>query len=77
MSIEEKLKQIFKEVLDIEPSEIQNDKNLDQALGIDSTEMVEITVAIKKAFNIDIENNSINKSQSLNNIVEFLKSKGV
>lgn len=76
MSLEAKVKDVFKQVLDINPDEIKENEKLDVALGIDSTEMVEITVALKKAFNLDIPNNGFKKTQTFNEIVEFIKSKG-
>ena len=50
MSLEEKVKAVFKDVLEIESDEIKPDETLDQSLGMDSTEMVELAVAIKKEF---------------------------
>lgn len=76
MSLEGKVKDVFKQVLDIKPEEIKENEKLDVALGIDSTEMVEITVALKKAFNLDIPNNGFKKTQTFNELVEFIKSKG-
>ncbi len=76
MSVEEKVKGIFKDVLDIGPDEIKEDVKLDVALGIDSTEMVEITVALKKAFNLTIPNNQFKKTQTFNELVAFIKAQG-
>lgn len=76
MSIEVKVKDVFKDVLDIKPEEIKENEKLDIALGIDSTEMVEITVALKKAFNLTIPNNQFKKTQTFNEIVSFIKSQG-
>jgi len=76
MSLEAKVKDIFKDVLDIGPEEIKENEKLDICLGIDSTEMVEITVGLKKAFNLDIPNNGFKKTQTFNEIVEFIRSKG-
>ena len=76
MAVEESVRKILKEVLDVEANEIQPNAKLDQAFGVDSTEMVEITVGIKKALNLDIQNNELKKSQSFNDIVAYLKTKG-
>lgn len=77
MSLETKVKQIFKDVLDINPDDIKADQSLNQSLGMDSTEMVEITVAIKKEFNLDIGNNAIKKDMTFNQIIQFLQKQGV
>ncbi len=76
MSLEDKVKDLFKEVLEIKAEEIYPDQKLDESLGIDSTEMVELTVAIKKAFNLEIENNYLNKGQTFNEMVDAIKEKG-
>ena len=77
MSLEEKVKGVFKDVLDIGPEEIKENEKLDVCLGIDSTEMVEMTVALKRAFNLTIPNNQFKKTQTFNEIVAFIKSQGV
>lgn len=78
MAVEETVKQILQEVIDVKPEEIEGDKSLQDAFEVDSTEMVEITVGIKKALGIeDMQNNDLKKEQTFNEIVEFLKTKGV
>ncbi len=76
MSLEDSVKEVFKDVLDIGADEIQADDKLENGLGIDSTEMVELTVAIKKKFNLEIENNALSKGQTFNEIIETLKAQG-
>ena len=76
MSLEDRVKGVFKSVLDINPEEIKPDEKLDQSLGIDSTEMVELAVAIKKDLNLEMAGSDIKKTQSFNEVIEFLKSKG-
>ena len=77
LTLEQKIKGIFKDVLDIKPEEIKSDAKLEQSLGLDSTEMVEISVAIKKKFNVPIGDNEIKKSHSVNEIIGILRTKGV
>lgn len=76
MQIEDKVKEILNEVLDVKPEDIKPDEKLEDGLGVDSTEMVEISVGLKKALNIEIGDNELKKSHSFNEIVEILKSKG-
>ena len=77
ISIEDRIKGIFNKVLDIKPEEIHSDIKLDQSLGIDSTEMVEISVGLKKEFGIQLADNEVKKTHTLNEIVKILKTKGV
>ena len=73
--IESKLKGIFKKVLDIKESEIVPGAKLDESLGIDSTEMVEISVVIKKEMGIVLKDSELKKTFSFNDIVMILKTK--
>ena len=73
--LESKLKAILKKVLDIKENEIVPGAKLDESLGIDSTEMVEISVAIKKELGIPLKDNELKKTHSLNEIVSILKNK--
>jgi len=73
--IENKLKAIFKKVLDIQEGEIIPGDKLDESLGIDSTEMVEISVVIKKELGVSLKDNELKKTHSFNDIVEILKTK--
>lgn len=75
--LEDKVKGIFQKVLDIKPSEIVPGAKLDESLGIDSTELVEISVALKKTLGVPLADNEIKKSHSFNDIVSILKSKGI
>ena len=74
-SIEDKVKAILQKVLDIQPNEIVAGAKLDESLGIDSTEMVEISVVIKKQLGIQLKDNELKKSHSFNEIVGILNSK--
>lgn len=77
MSVEQAVKGIFNKVLDIRPDEIKPDAKLDQAFGVDSTEMVEISVGLKKELGVSIADNELKKTHSFNDIVQILKAKGV
>ena len=73
--LENKVKAIFKKVLDIKESEIVPGAKLDESLGIDSTEMVEIAVVIKKELGVALKDNELKKTHSFNEIVSILKNK--
>lgn len=77
MSIEQKLKDVFQKVLDIKPEEIVPGAKLDEALGIDSTEMVEISVAIKKELGVQLKDSELKKTHSFNDIIKIVESKKV
>jgi len=75
VAVEQKVKEVFKKVLDIKESEIVPGAKLDESLGIDSTEMVEISVAIKKEFGVPLKDSELKKTHSFNEIVAIVKSK--
>ena len=77
LTAEQRVKNIFNRVLDISPEEIKSDAKLDESLGIDSTEMVEISVGLKKEFGVKLADNEIKKTHTLNEIVGILKTKGI
>jgi acyl carrier protein len=75
VSVDAQLKAIFKKVLDINPDEIEGDTTLDASLGIDSTELVEISVAIKKELNVPLKDGELKKSHTFNQIVKIVEGK--
>ena len=76
LTIDQRIKNLFKKVLDIAAEDIKPDAVLSESLGIDSTEMVEISVGLKKEFNVPIADNEIKKSHTFNEIIGILKAKG-
>ena len=76
MSLEAKIKDVFQKVLDVKPEEIKSDEQLSDSLGIDSTELVEISVGLKKTLNVALADNELKKTHTFNEIVGILKSKG-
>lgn len=76
MAVEDTVKEVLYQVLDVKPEEINPDEKLEDGLGVDSTEMVEISVGLKKASGVDIRDNDLKKTHSFNEIVAILKSKG-
>ena len=76
MAVDAVVKDVLQQVLDVAPGEIQADEKLEDGLGVDSTEMVEIAVGLKKALGVSIADNELKKSHTFNEIVGILKSKG-
>jgi acyl carrier protein len=73
--LENKVKAIFKKVLDIKENEIIPGSKMDESLGIDSTEMVELSVVIKKELGVNLKDSELKKTHSFNEIIEILKTK--
>ena len=77
MGIEARIKSVFQKVLDVNPDEMKPDQAFGASLGVDSTEMVEINVGLKKEFGIDLANNEVKKTHTINDVAALLSSKGV
>ena len=77
MELVERVKDVFVKVLKVKPEEIDVAAQLYTNLGCDSTEMVEIAVALEKTFGVDLADNEIKKTHAINEIAEILKAKGV
>jgi len=75
VAVEDTVREILNTVLDVKPEEIQPDAKLEESLEVDSTEMVEISVGIKRALKVELADNELKKSHSFNEIVDILKSK--
>lgn len=76
MSVEQQVQNIFQKVLDVKPQEIQPDEPLADSLGVDSTELVEISVGIKKELGVALADNELKKTHTFNQIISIVKSKG-
>ena len=75
MALKEEVVDVICKTLDIEASEIKEDIKLYDSIGIDSTELVELVVCIKKQFNVPIETDEITKFSTLNEIVSLIQGK--
>lgn len=76
MSVESKIKEVIIKVLDVKESEIKSDQPMVQCLGIDSTELVEISVGIKKTLGVPLGDGELKKTHTFNQVVEIVKGKG-
>ena len=75
VAVEDTVREVFQKVLDLKPEEIKTGDKLEDGLGIDSTEMVEISVGLKKALNVTLADNELKKTHTFNEIVDILKAK--
>jgi acyl carrier protein len=75
METKDKIKEIIVKLLKVRPEELKEDQPLVQCLGVDSTEMVEICIAITKQMGVEIEEKEISKTHSVSEIADILTSK--
>jgi len=75
MSVEQEVRELIIEILSVQPQEIKMDEKLSDSLGVDSTEMVNVILALEKKFSLHINDKQITKFSSLRNIITLIESK--
>ncbi len=75
MDVKQQIKDTIVSLLKIRPEELKDGVSLENSLGVDSTEMVEMIIALGKNFNIQIGEKEISKSSTLEDIENVVKSK--
>lgn len=65
--------EVIKEVFDTQ--EVETEKSLADSLGVDSTEIVELRVALNKKLGIDLKPGDISNKHSPSQIIEIIEKK--
>ncbi|MGM0641683.1 MAG: acyl carrier protein [Thermotogota bacterium] len=73
--IENKVKGVLVESLDIEEEKITMDSNLIDDLDIDSLELVDLTMEFESEFDVEIEDDQVEKIKTVGDIVNLIKEK--
>jgi acyl carrier protein len=75
MDVEERIRDVVVRQLGVKPDEVRPKTNLENDLGMDSTEIVEMTVALEKAFGVKIDDGEIRKNQSIGDVISLIESR--
>ncbi|MCQ9208421.1 MAG: acyl carrier protein [Omnitrophica bacterium] len=75
MSVQQQVQEVIVQTLSVKPEEIKIEQTLYDSLGVDSTEIVDLRVALEKKFALTIEAKEITKSSSPKDIVGLIESK--
>jgi len=75
MSAEQQVKEVIAQTLSLGQDEIKMDATLSESLDVDSTEMVDLRVALEKALGIKFEQNEVTKNSTPQDIVAAVESK--
>ena len=70
MTVEERIEKVFEEI-GIDKAELCPESTLKSDLGIDSTEMVELMVALEKEFSVKIPNGMIYGGSTVGEIIDY------
>jgi len=71
-NIEEKVKQIIKEQLDVEEKDIKSESSFIDDLGADSLGLVELVLAFEEAFELDIPDEDTEKIRTVQDAVDYI-----
>ncbi|ABW67887.1 acyl carrier protein [Desulfosudis oleivorans] len=72
MSIEDKVKRILAERLEVDPSEIRPDAEFISDLGADSLDIVELLMSLEDEFDIEISDDEAEQIMTVKDAVEFI-----
>ena len=77
MTLEEKVIGIIMEQLDVTREEGVPEASFIDDLGADSLDLVELIMAMEETFNVQIADNELQQIRSIQNVLDFLRGKGV
>jgi acyl carrier protein len=74
MDIAEKVKEIVSDKLDVDPTDIQENKDFVEDLKADSLAIVEVVLALEEQFEIEIPDEDTEKIKTVADAIEYIKS---
>ena len=75
MEIENKVREIVCQQLDVDPDQIKMETSFVDDLGADSLAVVELVLALEEAFEIDIPDEDTETLSSFKDVVNYINSK--
>lgn len=73
----EKMREIIAEQLHIEESEITGNASFKEDLGADSLDLFELVMAFEEEFGVEIPTEDISNVETVDDVMNYLKSKGI
>ncbi len=73
----EKMKPIIAEQLNVNEAEIRPETKFKDDLGVDSLDLFEMVMALEEEFGIEIPSEDLENIVTVNDIIGYLKEKGV
>lgn len=71
----EKLQEIIVDKLSVEMSEVTMEATFREDLGADSLDLFEVVMGIEEEFGISIDNDDLDKIQTVGNAIEYIKAR--
>ncbi len=75
MEIENKVREIVCQQLDVDPGQVKMETSFVEDLGADSLAVVELVLALEEAFEIDIPDEDTEKLRSFKDAVDYIAAK--
>ncbi|MDO8747594.1 MAG: acyl carrier protein [Candidatus Omnitrophota bacterium] len=75
MEVKEKIRETIINLLKLKPQELKDNEKLCEGIGADSTELVELVIALEKAFGVKLSAKEITKFCSVDDIEKMIQSK--
>ncbi len=74
MSVEDKVKEIIVEQLNVEESQVNGPASFIDDLGADSLDTVELVMAFEEAFEIEIPDEEAEKIATVQNAIDYINN---
>ena len=76
MALEDKVKEIIVEQLDVNPEQVTPEASFIEDLGADSLDTVELVMAFEEEFGAEIPDEDAEKLTTVGAVIKYLKDKG-
>jgi acyl carrier protein len=77
MTLEEKVIKLVMEQLDVTREECVPEASFIDDLGADSLDLVELIMEMEEVFGIEIADEELEKIRTIQDVINFIKSKGI
>ena len=75
MEVKQRIRETIINLLKLKPQELKDNEKLCDGIGADSTELVELVIALEKAFGVKLSAKEVTKFCSVNDIDKMIQSK--
>ncbi|MFP4194932.1 MAG: acyl carrier protein [Desulfosalsimonas sp.] len=75
MKIEDKVKKLISEKLEVDPADVVSDASLIDDLGADSLAIVEMIMTMEEEFDIEVPDEDAEQLRKVEDAIEYIKKK--
>lgn len=75
MEVKQRIRETIINLLKLKPQELKDNEKLCDGIGADSTELVELVIALEKAFGVKLTAKEVTKFCSVDDIDKIIQSK--